>query len=281
MYKITDQLKKIGFSINLIGDIIRRNNYKNQFSTFEYFCILIAENDFDLYVSGVLHNVKGGNSIYIGPQKDIEILNAYGKHIYIIAFSAAFYDKTSKDSIFLNSQIFFNSHSEIFIAPYFGTNKYNQVILIERLMKFQSKNESLYISAAHNAIEGLILDAYLHLDDQESEKDDRLDYVSFANRFRVLLQRDFRSNKKVSHYADELNISVRRLTEITERAYGKSAKQLIIDKVKTECEKAIKLSSFTMSEIAYDLGFSDEGNFSNFVKKHIGKKPSELRELPI
>ncbi len=58
---------------------------------------------------------------------------------------------------------------------------------------------------------------------------------------------------------------------MTEYAYGKSAKQLIIEKVKFECEKAIKFSNLTMSEIAFDLGFSDEGNFTNFVKKHCGK----------
>lgn len=279
MYKITDQLKKIGFSINLIGDIIKRNNYKNQFNTHDYFCILILENDFDLSVSGVRHRIKGGNSIYIGPQKEVEIFDACEKDIYVIAFSAAFYDKTSKDSIFLNSQVFFNSYSDIFVSPNFGSNTYNQFILIERLMKFQLKKESLYISAAHNTIEGLILDAYLNIENDESERDEGIDYISHANQFRVLLQRDFRTEKKVSHYADKLNISVRRLNDCTDRAYGKSAKQIIIEKVKSECEKAIKLSNFTMSEIAYELGFNDEGNFSNFVKKHIGKNPSEIREL--
>ncbi len=277
MYQITDQLINLGFSINLISTIIKRNNYQKRFNTSEYFCILLVEQDLDLYVSSLPYTIKGGNSIFIGPQKDVEIKNAYDKAVYVIVFSAGFYDKTSKDSIFLNSQIFFNSHSEIFVAPYFGNKTYNQVILIERMMKFQTKDESLYISAAHNTIEGLILDAYLSVENLVTEKDNRLDYVSYVNRFRVLLQRDFKTSKKVSHYADQLNISIRRLTEMTEHAYGKSAKQIIIEKVKNECEKSIKFSNFTMSEIAYDLGFSDEGNFSNFVKKHTGKKPSEMR----
>lgn len=280
MYQITNQLQKIGFSISMISSIIKRNNYQKQFNTKEYFCILLTAQDLELTVSGRSYNIIGGNAVFIGPQKDVEIENAFGKEIYVIAFSSGFYDKSSKDSLFLNSQVFFNSYSEIFIAPYFGNNKYNQIVLVERLLKFQNKDESLYISAAHNAIEGLILDAYLHVENQHIEKDERMEYVSYVNRFRVLLQRDFKIAKKVSHYADELKISVRRLTEMTEYVYGKSAKQLIIEKVKIECEKAIKFSNLTMSEIAFDLGFNDEGNFSNFVKKHTGKKPSEMREVP-
>lgn len=279
MYQITNQLQKIGFSINLISTIIERNNYQRKFNTKEYFCILLVAQDLDLIVSDRTYKIPGGNSVFIGPQKDVEIGDAYGNEIYVIAFSAGFYDKSSKDSLFLNSQVFFNCNSEIFVAPYFGNHTYNQVILIERLLKFQNKDETLYISAAHNAIEGLILDANLHIEDYHVEKDERLGYVSYVNRFRILLQRDFKSAKKVSHYSDELKISVRRLTEMTEYVYGKSAKQLIIEKVKIECEKAIKFSNFTMSEIAFDLGFNDEGNFSNFVKKHTGKKPSEMREM--
>lgn len=280
MHQITNQLHKIGFSISLISNIIKRQNYQKQFNTQEYFCILLTAQDLDLIISGRAYKIIGGNAVFIGPQKDVEIENAFGKEIYVIAFSSGFYDKSAKDSLFLNSQVFFNSQSEIFISPYFGNNEYNQIVLVERLLKFQNKDESLYISAAHNAIEGLILDAYLHVENQHIEKDERMEYVSYVNRFRVLLQRDFKIAKKVSHYADELKISVRRLTEMTEYVYGKSAKQLIIEKVKIECEKSIKFSNLTMSEIAFDLGFNDEGNFSNFVKKHTGKKPSEMREIP-
>ena len=66
---------------------------------------------------------------------------------------------------------------------------------------------------------------------------------------------------------------------MTEFVYGKSAKQMIIEKVRFECEKAIKFSNKTLSEIAFDLGFKDEGNFTNFVKKHSGRKPSDMREM--
>ncbi|CAD7797482.1 HTH-type transcriptional activator RhaS [Chryseobacterium aquaeductus] len=277
MYTITNQLQKIGFSINLLSEIIKRNNGSKKFNTLEYYCICLVADSTKLTVSGVSHNIEAGNAVFIGPQKNVEFGDAEGKEIYTIAFSSDFYDRSSKDSFFMNSQIFYNYQSEVFIAPYFGNTIYNEIVLVDRLSKFREKNESLYISAAHNAIEGLILDAFLHIGCPQAENDERLMFVSHVNRFKILLQRDFKTAKKVSYYADELRLSPRRLTEMTEYVYGKSAKQLIIEKIKLECEKAIKYSNFTLSEIAYDMGFNDEGNFSNFVKKHCGKKPSEMR----
>ncbi|MCD1117760.1 helix-turn-helix domain-containing protein [Chryseobacterium turcicum] len=279
MHQISDELKKNGFSINLVSKIIERNNFSRKFNTLEYFAIYLVAEDLNITVENKPYHISGGNSVFIGPQKNVEFGNAMGKEIYAIVFSKEFFDKTSKDSIYLNSNIFFNSTSNIFVAPYFGNNEYNKIILIERLKRFSAiDEESIYFSAAHNAIESLILDAHLHID-HKNEPKEHLESVSLVNRFTVILQRDYKTEKKVIHYASELRVSSRKLTDMAEFVYGKSAKQMIIEKVTFECEKAIKFSSKTLSEIAFDLGFKDEGNFSNFVKKHSGKKPSDMREI--
>lgn len=280
MFKVFDELKNNGFSINLVSEIIERNDFSRKFNTSDYFSIFLVGENLDIIVENKKYQIPGGNSVFIGPQKNVEFGNALGKEIYAIVFSKEFFDKTSKDSIYLNSSIFFNFKSHIFVAPYFGNNDYNKIILIERLRKFSAiDEENIFISAAHNAIESLILDAHLHIDHKNDPKEHHLHSVSLVNRFTVILQRDYKTEKKVSYYASELRVSSRKLTDMTEFVYGKSAKQMIIEKVTFECEKAIKFSNNTLSEIAFDLGFKDEGNFSNFVKKHSGKKPSDMREL--
>ena len=146
---------------------------------------------------------------------------------------------------------------------------------------FQLLDESLYISAAHNAIESLILDAFLYANSTEISKDIKFEYLYYVNRFKVLLQRCFKEEKRVSYYAENLRVSSRKLTEMTEYILGKTAKQVVIEKITSECIKALKLSNFTISEISYDLGFSNEANFTNFIKKHTGKKPSEIKSITI
>lgn len=280
MQLVFDELKKFGFSINLVSNIIERNNYSKNFNTQDFFSIFLISENLQLTVENTPYHINGGSAVFIGPQKNVEFGNAYKKNIYAIVFSKDFFDKTSKDSIYLNSTIFFNYKTHIFTSPYYGTNEYNKIILIERLKKFEATDDhNIYISAAHNVIEGLILDAYLYIDEHNQEvEDEGSESVSLVNRFTVILSRDYKSEKKVSYYADQLKVSSRKLTEMTERIYGKSAKQMIIEKVAFECEKAIKFTKLSLSEIAYDLGFKDEGNFSNFVKKHNGRKPSDMRE---
>ncbi|OCK50405.1 MULTISPECIES: helix-turn-helix domain-containing protein [Chryseobacterium] len=281
MNEIASQLESNGFSISSLVQIIQRNNYSKRFNTLQYFCIFLTADDLSFKVEDEIFNVRGGSAIFVGPQKVVELISKPdGKEFYVIAFTAAFFESSQKDSLLLNSAIFFNNHSPIFTAPYFGNNDYNRIILIDRLQKFSNVDQSLFIAAAHNSIESLLLDAHFHTNKNKSDTPVKTINFSF-NKFKVLLQKDFKKSKKVSYYADLMFMSPRRLTEICEQVCNKSAKQIIIDKIKFECEKEIKFTELSFSEIGYKLGFNDEGNFTNFVKKHLGKKPSEIRNTKV
>ncbi len=276
MYILTDELKHLGFSVNTLSALIQKNKGIRRFNTLDYFCICIITKDIDLEVETILYHIRCGHIIFIGPQKQVCFGKSEGEGIYVISFSSSFYEQSSKDSLFLNSQLFFNYRADIFIAP-FSDVENEWVLFIKRMKNFQLNDESLYISAAHNVIERLILDAFLYMPSDEINRDINFDYLYYVNRFKVLLQRDFKKNKKVSYYAGKLNISSRKLTEMTEYILGKTAKHIIIEKILGECKKSLHFSNHTISEISYNLGFSNEGNFSNFIKKHTGKTPSELK----
>lgn len=53
---------------------------------------------------------------------------------------------------------------------------------------------------------------------------------------------------------------------------------MIIDKVVKESVRMLTYSNYTISEISYALNFSDEGNFSAFIKNNTEQTPRELRE---
>lgn len=229
-----------------------------------------------LTVENTRYDIAAGNIVFVGPQKSIEFGQTRGYDVYTVVFSASFYERSVKDSLFLNSQLFFNYNSDIFTAPFINIEEM-RVVFMNRMESFRNKDKSLYMSAAHNAIERLILDAFLHIPTEEVKKDIKFDYLYCVNKFKVLLQRDYKIAKKVSHYAGELNITPRKLTEMTEYVLGKSAKHIIIEKLITESKKMLSYTNYTISQIAYELGFSDEGNFTNFFKKHTEKNPSEMR----
>ena len=217
--------------------------------------------------------------VYIGPRSIFELLGEVTKETFCIVFRSCFYERTPQDSFFINSKLFFYAHSNFYIVPICESCFHEKTALANRMEKFKLKDESLYISSAHNFIESLLLHAFLAQEEEIVIVDEKFEYVSYVNRYKVLLQRDFKEHKKVSYYAGELQVSTKKLTEMSEAVAGKKAKQLIIEKVIKESENALKFSSHTISEISYNLGFNDEGNFTNFLKKYTGKVPSEMREL--
>ena len=79
MYIITDQLKNIGFSVNRLDDIIKRNNNKRQFSTLEYYCIYIIMEDIEVDVENIPYSLKVGHIAFLGPDKQIVFGNAKGE----------------------------------------------------------------------------------------------------------------------------------------------------------------------------------------------------------
>ncbi|MNY63232.1 HTH-type transcriptional activator Btr [compost metagenome] len=46
-----------------------------------------------------------------------------------------------------------------------------------------------------------------------------------------------------------------------------------------EVKRELAYSSRSIKEIAHELGFSDEGYFSRFFRKHTQQTPSEFRSL--
>lgn len=274
-----DQIKKVGFYIKSLTEIIANNNQSRLFVNHQYFAIIISAEEFTLKTEVGERTVGASSVVYVGPGKTFELLGNVSDKSTCIVFRSCFYEKTPQDSFFINSKIFFNSTSNFFVVPLCENCFSEKSALSKRVEAFKLRDESLYVSAAHNFIESLLLHAFQSEEVEVIIDDEKFEFVSYVNRFRVLLQRDFKVQKKVSYYASELQISSRKLTEMSEYVSGKKAKQLIIEKVIRESENALKFSSNTISEISYNLGFNDEGNFTNFLKKHTGKIPSEMREV--
>ncbi|WP_312078427.1 AraC family transcriptional regulator [Chryseobacterium sp.] len=273
-----DQIKKVGFYIKPLTEIIKINDNSRFIVNHQYFAIIISAEKFTLKTEVSERLVNPKSVVYIGPGKTFELSGEISDKTICIVFRSCFYEKTPQDSFFINSKIFFNPKSNFFVVPICENCFREKPALASRVEGFRMRDEGLYVSAAHNFIESLLLHAF-EKDEEEIIVDaERFESVSYVNRFRVLLQRDFKEHKKVSYYAEELRIPARKLTEMSELVSGKKAKQLIIEKVIKESENALKFSSQTISEISYNLGFNDEGNFTNFFKKHTGKIPSEMRQ---
>lgn len=104
--------------------------------------------------------------------------------------------------------------------------------------------------------------------------------------FIELLDRQFPANsgtksnmiRKASEFAKILNVHVNYLNRVVKSVTGKSTTQYIYERYLKESIILLRHTNYSISEIAYSLGFSDASHFNHFFKSMTTAKPSDYRK---
>jgi AraC family transcriptional activator of pobA len=95
--------------------------------------------------------------------------------------------------------------------------------------------------------------------------------------FQNLLANCYIKHKQVGEYAKELNVSANTLNQKVKEVLGKTAKEMISEKIIQESKKRLKYTTDDISEIAYSIGFEEPTHFTRFFKKLTATTPKEYR----
>ncbi len=96
-------------------------------------------------------------------------------------------------------------------------------------------------------------------------------------RFSDLLERRFRDNHGVAHFARALHVSESRLRSVCLASTGQSPIQLIHARVLLEAKRQLRYTNSPVSEIAYAVGFEDPAYFTRFFSRLTGESPRAFR----
>lgn len=100
---------------------------------------------------------------------------------------------------------------------------------------------------------------------------------SLAMRFRDLVEKNFKSTRKVSDLADELGVSHTHLNRVCAAVLGGPAQSVINRRLATEARRYLMFSDLPVKLVASELGFDDPAYFARFVSRHLGKSPLAVR----
>jgi AraC family transcriptional regulator, transcriptional activator of pobA len=84
--------------------------------------------------------------------------------------------------------------------------------------------------------------------------------------------------RSASDFADQLNVHVNHLNRAVKEATQKTTTQLIAERILQESKILLRHSTWSVSEIAYALGFTETTHFNNFFKKHTETTPLKFRK---
>jgi len=95
--------------------------------------------------------------------------------------------------------------------------------------------------------------------------------------FMKLLEQYNKSQRNVSFYAKQLNITPKYLSSAVKEVSGKTAARWIDESVILEAKALLKYSGMSIQEIAYHLNFSTQSFFGKYFKQHTGASPSRYK----
>lgn len=91
------------------------------------------------------------------------------------------------------------------------------------------------------------------------------------------IERYYQQKHSTIDYAEMLNVSTSKLGKLVRKYFGKTLTKLIAERIIVEAKRELYLTSKSIKEISFLLGYKDEYYFSRFFKKHAGISPSVYR----
>ncbi|MEW7289248.1 AraC family transcriptional regulator [Aquimarina sp. 2304DJ70-9] len=102
-----------------------------------------------------------------------------------------------------------------------------------------------------------------------------------VNSFREKIELHYKQERSVAYYASLLHITPTYLNDTVKKITGKTAGELIRERIILEAKRLLIFSTLSTSEIAFELSFEDNAYFWKFFKKYVSISPKKFRDKNI
>lgn len=96
-------------------------------------------------------------------------------------------------------------------------------------------------------------------------------------RWLVLVEEHYLEHWPITAYSAQLGLSAERLNRLVRAEAGRSAQQVVHERLAREACRRLVHEHVPVSQLAFELGFADPAYFSRFFKRHFGKAPGAYR----
>lgn len=120
--------------------------------------------------------------------------------------------------------------------------------------------------------------ARLCLQDDQADGPAARGQQAVFTRFLVLLEAHYAEHWAVARYADRLGLTPERLNRLVRAEAGRSALEVIHDRLAREACRRVVYVAAPISQLAFELGFDDPAYFCRFFKRQTGLSPRAYRQ---
>lgn len=212
---------------------------------------------------------------FISPGQVHKVKRALDSQGSIILFSRDFFHLGSEGQNTLFNFPFLNNSS----LPVLNTtqDEYSEFIpILQQIENESSHNNEVFVEILRSYLKVVLLKCLRLFD--EKYPDYKTMQGSVFNRFREMVEKEYRTNRQPSYYATQLNITEKKLNEICKANSGDNVGDYIKNRVVLEAKRLLYNTDYNVKEIAYFLGFDDPSYFNRFFRSTTGTTAGEFRK---
>jgi len=275
--------KDFEFSVMTNREVLRDNVPENinpfQPSRLHYYAILfILDGEGRHFIDFQTYQYKRGSIIFVAKEQVHAFERNINRRAIFFGFTEAFLEKNSLGSNLIQQINLYNYHlyppllqldaSEI---PFFE-------IVVNRISEeFHAPDDFATEEIIASMLKIFLLSAERIRRKTTYQSVHPTYYPTFLA-FQKLLDQHMLSNRTVQFYAQQLQISTKKLNRITQEIIKKSVKLYIHERLIMEIKRLLINTDWSIKEIAYKTGFGEPTNFVKYFKKETNLTPAAFRK---
>ncbi|MDP4284317.1 MAG: helix-turn-helix transcriptional regulator [Bacteroidota bacterium] len=174
---------------------------------------------------------------------------------------------------------------------FYSTDIIQKLLLLPQVIKIKPQDFIFDFAAellkdySDNKLTTEILDSSLRFLSAKLLQASQVKFLNHSSKNKILLnyrkqiENSFKITRDVKVYADQLHITPAKLNETCKEILGKTAYDLLKERIFLEAKILLTHTNESVKEIAYELNFTDTSYFVKYFKSQSNLTPKKYREL--
>ncbi len=244
---------------------------------------LVTDGSFDMTISNEVYHVVPNNMYFTSPWHIRQYARVQSWKGYILFFTPEFIFQYPQGEYIFREFRFFHTENGILFQPTAAQMKQleNSLESMHRLlhsnhpekMKMLFHYLNIFLYECKTEFSGEMVQP-------SNSKDTTLNnFLHSLNHYFIELNKGNMDKALTLKYvANELHLHPTYLSNLLKQQTGKTAAQLVRERLILEAQSLLKNTDMTVAEVAYYLHFKDNSNFAKFFRHQVGQSPSDYRE---
>ncbi len=261
----------VEFNIRTIDEIRKRaGHYLSIPKRFNFYKIVYVTNGAGSHRVDMQNHQLTANTILPINRNAVQCFSDASKmEGFVVHFSPKFFIKERENFNYLfNSNVFLKSDA-IECSPTMS------FILNQLKSTYENGKSEIHYRQIINYLRVFFLEIEMNLNTKHTYQSLPSDEI--YRKFQKAIEKNVTYKTKVKDICIRKNIAAKRLNQSLKTIVGKSAKELIDEKLVMEIKRLLLYSNYSIKEIAYKLQFDEAANLTNYFKRHTGSTPNHYR----